>query len=365
MKKKIKVFLLIGTSGLITSLFVAMIPSHFVMPVEGATIKSYNQKSFWAYPWGKSGYHKGVDIFAKLGTPVLSSTMGFVVFTAQFSLGGNVVLVISPGWKLHYYAHLKEIKTSLFSLVDAGDQIGTVGTTGNAKGKPPHLHYSIQRLFPKLEAKQLIPNKKSFYVDPTPLLNGSVNKNVQSKALILGNQTIFKKDYILLLLSFSGEADVEQVKQTIENFYGITTVVKKADMPIAASAHDRGRYNANKILDYLQQQYPNQKVIALTSNDICTNLNGQLCWGILGLSYLGKLNSVSSVHRIKSDKSNLLSKVAIHEVGHGLGLPHCKSSDPCLMKDAMGKIATIKQQPKKFCNDCSQLLRGQEGLRLQ
>ncbi len=102
-------------------------------------------------------------------------------------------------------------------------------------------------------------------------------------------------------------------------------------MPESASAHDRGRYNANRILDYLQQQYPNQKVIALTLKDICTNKNGIPCWGIFGLNYLGKPYSVSSVHRIKSDKTNLLSKVAIHELDHSLGIPHCKSGNPCLM----------------------------------
>jgi predicted Zn-dependent protease len=358
MKKITKILLTVAASVLILVLIVALIPSRFVMPVEGATIKSYDQKSFWAYPWGKSVYHKGVDIFAKQGTPVLSSTKGFVVFTGQFSLGGNVVLVIAPGWKLHYYAHLKEIKSSSFSLVSEGDQIGTVGTTGNAKGKPPHLHYSIQRLFPRIEARQLIPNTKSFYVDPTPLLNASVSKNPKSKALVLDKPTIARKEYILLLLSFSGEANVKQVQQTIEQFYAIKTTVVKATMPESASAHDRGRYKAEKILAYLQQQYPNQKVIALTSKDICTNLNGQPCWGIFGLNYLGKPYSVSSVHRIKSDKANLLSKVAIHEVGHSLGLPHCKSGNPCLMKDAAGKLATIKQQPMKFCNDCSRLIKG-------
>jgi archaemetzincin len=184
-------------------------------------------------------------------------------------------------------------------------------------------------------------------------------------ALTPTKPTIARKEYILLLLSFSGEANVKQVQQKIEQFYGIKTTVVKATMPEAASAHDRGRYKAEKILAYLQQQYPNKQVIALTSKDICTNMNGQDCWGILGLTNMGKPYSVSSVSRIKSDKENLLSKVAIHEVGHSLGLPHCKSGNPCLMKDAAGKIATIKQQPMKFCTDCSQLLRGQDGLQLQ
>jgi murein DD-endopeptidase MepM/ murein hydrolase activator NlpD len=356
MKKITKVLLIAAVSAFILFLIVAFMPTRFVMPVEGATIKSYDQKSFWAYPWGKSVYHKGVDIFARQGIPVLSSTTGLVLFTGQFSLGGNVVLIMAPGWKLHYYAHLKEIKTSSFSLVSPGDQVGTVGTTGNAKGKPPHLHYSIQRFFPRLESGQLIPGKKSFYVDPTPLLNGAVGKNGHSKGPVVKKADIAGKDCILLMLSYSGEANVKQVKQTIEQFYGIQTTVVKAVMPESASAHDRGRYNANKILAYLQQQYPNKQVIALTSKDICTNMNGKPCWGVLGLSNMGKPYSVSSVSRIKSDKENLLSKVAIHEVGHGLGLPHCKSGNPCLMKDAGGTIATIKKQPMQFCKDCSRLL---------
>lgn len=177
-------------------------------------------------------------------------------------------------------------------------------------------------------------------------------------ALTPTKPTTAKKEYILLLLSFSGEANVKQVQQKIKQFYGIKTTVVKATMPEAASAHDRGRYKAEKILDYLQQQYPNKQVIALTSKDLCANKNGVPCWGIFGLNYLGKPYSVSSVHRIKSDKTNLLSKVAIHEVGHSLGLPHCKSGNPCLMKDADSSIATIKRQPMKFCKSCSQMLKG-------
>jgi archaemetzincin len=189
-------------------------------------------------------------------------------------------------------------------------------------------------------------------------IEGATIKSYHQNSFWVDKSTIARKEYILLLLSFSGEANVKQVQQTIEQFYVIKTTVVKATMPESASAHDRGRYNANKVLDYLQQQFPNKQVIALTSKDICTNLNGQPCWGILGLSYLGKSYSVSSVHRIKSDKVKLLSKVAIHEVGHGLGLPHCKSANPCLMKDAAGKITTIKQQPMKFCNDCSPMFKG-------
>ncbi len=124
------------------------LPQHFTMPVEGATSKDYHPDSFWYYPWGKSVTHKGVDIFAKAGTRVFSATSGLVIFAGQIEMGGNVVFVLGPKWRLHYYAHLQEIKTSTFSWASSGEPIGTVGTSGNAVGKQPHLHYAIETLVP-------------------------------------------------------------------------------------------------------------------------------------------------------------------------------------------------------------------------
>lgn len=53
-----------------------LFPQNLKMPVTGATKSDYHPESFWYYPWGKSGTHKGVDIFANKGTPVTSSTIG-------------------------------------------------------------------------------------------------------------------------------------------------------------------------------------------------------------------------------------------------------------------------------------------------
>lgn len=143
------------------------------MPVKGATRASYNAKSFWYYPWGKSVTHKGVDIFAKEGTNVSSSTSGLVIYRGRISMGGNVVLILGPKWRLHYYAHLKEIKTSAFSWTDRNETIGTVGTSGNAIGRPPHLHYSIATPLPYFwridTGKQGW--KKMFYLNPIDYLS--------------------------------------------------------------------------------------------------------------------------------------------------------------------------------------------------
>ena len=125
-----------------------IVPQNLKMPVQGATKNSYNPKSFWCYPWGKSVTHKGVDIFAKEGTPVFSSTVGVVMFAGKMGRGGNAVLVLGPKWRVHYYAHLQTISTRKFALVNSSVMIGKVGTSGNAKGKPPHLHYTIATLIP-------------------------------------------------------------------------------------------------------------------------------------------------------------------------------------------------------------------------
>jgi murein DD-endopeptidase MepM/ murein hydrolase activator NlpD len=150
-----------------------VLPHPFVMPVAGAGKSSYNQQSFWAYPWGSSITHKGVDIFAKEGTTVKAPAYGLVVYTGNISKGGNVVLIVSAKWRIHYFAHLQSINTSAGSFVNTNETIGTVGTTGNAKGKAPHLHYTITSIIPMpWKADKSVQGwKKMFYINPIPLLN--------------------------------------------------------------------------------------------------------------------------------------------------------------------------------------------------
>ncbi len=150
-----------------------LLPQRMVMPVEGANVTSYHAKSFWYSPWGKSGVHKGVDIFAKRGVPVLSSTDGIVLWTGELNMGGKVVLVLGSKWRGHYFAHLNSIDAKMFSFAKSGDRIGTVGDTGNAKGKPPHLHYSIITLFPYLWRVDRSEQgcKKMFYLNPVAYLS--------------------------------------------------------------------------------------------------------------------------------------------------------------------------------------------------
>ena len=150
-----------------------LFPQNLKMPVQGATRNNYNQQSFWYYPWGKSGTHKGVDIFAKEGTAIYSATKGIVVYTGQLGLGGNVVVILGPKWRFHYYAHLQKIKTKKFAFVSQNKIIASVGTSGNAKGKPAHLHYAITTLIPYVWRIDRSPQggQKMWYLNPIAYLN--------------------------------------------------------------------------------------------------------------------------------------------------------------------------------------------------
>lgn len=105
--------------------------------------------------------HEGIDLFAPRHTPVRSATEGIVERKSVGGLGGRVVWIVGPGGYRHYYAHLESwAEQAEGDWVEAGEVIGFVGSSGNAAGGPPHLHYGIyapfggaQNPFPLLRAE--------------------------------------------------------------------------------------------------------------------------------------------------------------------------------------------------------------------
>lgn len=168
---KIKKRVLITSLSILAIITLGLVlPAPQVIPVAEATRYDWNHKTFWNPRWGKSWTHKGIDIFASLNKPVLSSTYGIVIWTTKRKLGGNVVLVLGPKWQVHYYAHLNEIKARFGQLLSQGEVIGSVGRTGNAIHRPAHLHYSIFSLVPHLwRWDNHSPQgwKKVFFLNPT------------------------------------------------------------------------------------------------------------------------------------------------------------------------------------------------------
>ncbi len=117
-------------------------PQALPVPVEG--VRQRALRDTWGGARSEGRKHEGIDIFAKRGTPVVSSTEGIVSQVGTNRLGGLVVWVMGPGGQRHYYAHLDgyaDVEPGM--RIEAGRVLGFVGDTGNAKGTPPHLHYGI------------------------------------------------------------------------------------------------------------------------------------------------------------------------------------------------------------------------------
>lgn len=106
-------------------------------PVAGAN--TYIDSWGFARSGGRS--HKGTDIMAKVGTPVVAVKDGTVRAKSN-RLGGLCIYLKADDGTEYYYAHLNTIAVRS-GRVGAGQRIGTVGSSGNASASAPHLHFEV------------------------------------------------------------------------------------------------------------------------------------------------------------------------------------------------------------------------------
>ena len=113
------------------------------VPVEGVRVKQIGDSWHAARSGGR--LHEGQDIFAKRGTPVRPAAEGYVVRVGESALGGKTVWVVGAGGRRYYYAHLDSYAEALAvgDYVTGESVLGYVGTTGNAAGTSPHLHFGV------------------------------------------------------------------------------------------------------------------------------------------------------------------------------------------------------------------------------
>jgi len=101
---------------------------------------------------GEKTLHDGIDIAGPQGSAVTAAAAGTVVQAGYGKATGNTVTIQhGPAWKTEY-RHLDKLSVQEGDKVQAGDEIGLLGSTGNSTG--PHLHYSVM--------------KNDEYVDPVP-----------------------------------------------------------------------------------------------------------------------------------------------------------------------------------------------------
>lgn len=89
-----------------------------------------------------SRFHKGLDIAAPRGTPILASADGKVAFSGRRGGYGNTVILDHGGGVQTLYAHNSHIDVREGDAIKQGQEISQVGTTGRSTG--PHLHYEVR-----------------------------------------------------------------------------------------------------------------------------------------------------------------------------------------------------------------------------
>jgi len=92
---------------------------------------------------GTSRFHKGIDLAAPAGTPVVAALPGKVISAGYKSGYGNTVLVEHDGGLKTRYGHLASINVKVGDMVTSESTLGKVGSTGRSTG--PHLHFEVIR----------------------------------------------------------------------------------------------------------------------------------------------------------------------------------------------------------------------------
>ncbi len=128
------------------ALFTPLTSMTLRMPVVG--IRKHDLSDSWHDPRdGGVRLHKGIDIFAPRGTEIVAVADGIISYIGDQPKGGHCLWLTTENGASFYYAHLDRWAAGLYEgmEVQAGDLLGYVGKTGNAKYTPAHLHFGVSQ----------------------------------------------------------------------------------------------------------------------------------------------------------------------------------------------------------------------------
>src|SRR5215218_3373226 len=103
----------------------------------------YSFTDTWGAPRSGGRTHKGTDILAPYGDKVHAIVDGVISRQSSNSLGGTTLYLQGDNGAEYYYAHLSRYASTVGQRVKAGELIAYNGTSGNAAGGPPHVHFEL------------------------------------------------------------------------------------------------------------------------------------------------------------------------------------------------------------------------------
>src|SRR6266516_84712 len=111
-------------------------------PVDGPVLRPFSFDR--AHPYA-GGQHRGVDLGAPTGTPVLAPSEGVVSFAGTVPGGGKTVSIQTPSALTATLVHLGSIGVMRGTLVQEGAAVGTVGPSGDVEGDQPYVYFGVRR----------------------------------------------------------------------------------------------------------------------------------------------------------------------------------------------------------------------------
>ncbi|CAN5897349.1 hypothetical protein BH23ACT12_BH23ACT12_08480 [soil metagenome] len=101
----------------------------------------------WGAPRSGGRRHKGTDVMAACGAPVVAVTDGAMFNLHAGGNGGIMAYLRASNGDVFFYSHLRGYAPGIRngSRVTVGQKIGTNGNTGNARGGPCHVHFEWHR----------------------------------------------------------------------------------------------------------------------------------------------------------------------------------------------------------------------------
>lgn len=149
---------------------------------------------------------------------------------------------------------------------------------------------------------------------------------------------------------------INLVKKSVKSFYGYDCLVlPKKEITKNMLSPIKKRIDADKAII---KNLSFDNLLIITEKDICCNKDANNPeWGVFGLGLRpGKICIISTFRlRKKVSKQKTLErleKVALHEIGHNLGLDHCTNNKKCMMNDASGTIKQVDIEKVWFCEKC-------------
>lgn len=117
-------------------------PSGYIKPSSGSITSNFGTR---VHPVRKTkSTHTGVDFGASYGDNIIASRAGDVAFAGWYNnIYGNVVIINHGGGYQTFYAHMSRVTVSKGQVVDQGQKIGNVGSTGLSTGA--HVHFEVRK----------------------------------------------------------------------------------------------------------------------------------------------------------------------------------------------------------------------------